>query len=143
MPADIHTIWDVLTNPEVLADLTPMLRHIEVDGDHWRWELTSIRVLTTAVTPSFTEQMTFLRPSRIDFSHEPPPGRTERVGADGVYRLDEVAGGTHLRISLTISVDLPLGRAARPAVERIMGAVIARTGDRFSENLLRHLGLPT
>jgi hypothetical protein len=38
-------------------------------------------------------------------------------------------------------VDLPLPRTAALAVERVMKSTMARTGDRFSANLLRHLGL--
>jgi carbon monoxide dehydrogenase subunit G len=139
--ADRRRIWAVLTDPEVLPRLTPLLRRIETDGDMWRWELGSIRVLGTSVAPSFTEQMKLDPPRRIDFTHAPPPGRTERAGAEGWYLLEEVAGGTRLRISLTLSVDLPLARAARPAVERVMSSVMTRTGERFSAHLLRHLGL--
>ena len=51
-------------------------------------------------------------------------------------------GGTRLRISLTLHVDLPLARAARPAVTRVMKAVMMRTGDRFATNLLEHLEVP-
>jgi len=136
-----EAIWAVLTDPEVLPRLTPLLHRIDTDGDLWRWELSSIRVLATSVAPSFTEQMKLDPPRRIDFTHAPPPGRRERAGAEGWYLLEEVTGGTRLRISLTLSVDLPLARAARPAVERVMSSVMARTGERFSANLLRHLGL--
>jgi hypothetical protein len=103
--------------------------------------MTRLRVLGTSIAPSFTEQMKFDAPKRIDFTHAPPAGRGERAGAQGWYVLDEVEGGTHLRISLTLSVDLPLARAARPAVQRIMSSVMAHTGDRFAANLLRHLGV--
>ena len=40
-----------------------------------------------------------------------------------------------------MSVELPLPRLSAPAVERVMRVTMARTGDRFSDNLLRHLGL--
>ena len=139
--ADREAIWAALTDPVVLPRLTPLLRRIDTHGDVWRWEMTSIRVLATSIAPSFTEQMKFDAPRRIDFTHAPPPGRTERAGAEGCYLLDAVEGGTRLRISLTLSVDLPLARAARPAVERIMSSVMVRTGDRFAANLLRHLGV--
>jgi carbon monoxide dehydrogenase subunit G len=139
--ADREAIWAVLTDPGLLPRLTPLLRRIEADGDLWRWEMTRIRVLATSITPSFTEQMKFDAPRRIDYTHAPPPGRTERAGAEGWYLLDEVRGGTRLRISLTVSVDLPLARAARPAVQPVMSSVMTRTGERFSANLLRHLGV--
>jgi hypothetical protein len=38
-------------------------------------------------------------------------------------------------------VDLPLPKSARFAVQRVMKSTMERTGDRFSANLLRHLGL--
>ena len=49
--------------------------------------------------------------------------------------------GTALKISLTLEVELPLPRRAAPAVRRVMQATMTRMGDRFSTNLLRHLGL--
>ncbi len=142
VPADRDAIWAALTDPEVLPELTPLLRHIETDGDLWRWELTKIPVLGVSISPDFTERMVFHPPQRIEYTHEPPPGRRERAAAEGWYQLDEVDGGTHLHISLTLFVDLPLTRAARPAVRKVMETVMAHTGDRFSANLLDHLGVP-
>jgi carbon monoxide dehydrogenase subunit G len=140
--ADRKAIWAALTDPEVLPRLTPLLRHIEADDDLWRWELTRIPVLGVSISPSFTERMRFDPPERIEYTHAPPPGRTEHTGAEGWYQLDEVEGGTRLRISLTLSVELPLTRAARPAGQRVMRLVMARTGERFAVNLLSHLGVP-
>jgi hypothetical protein len=39
-------------------------------------------------------------------------------------------------------VDLPLARAARPAVTGVMRSMMQRTGDRFATNLLHHLKVP-
>ena len=145
VPADREAIWAAITDPEVLPRLTPLLRHITVcqdgdeTGDLWRWELTRIPVLGVSISPSFTERMRFDAPARIDYTHEPPPGRHERTSAEGWYVLTEVSGGTHLQISLTLTVELPLARAAAPAVRRVMGTVMAVTGDRFADNLMRHL----
>jgi carbon monoxide dehydrogenase subunit G len=139
--ADRAAIWEVLTDPVLLPRLTPLLRHVEPAGDLWRWELTKVPVLGIAVTPSFTERMSFVPTEHIEYAHEPPAGSHERTGADGWYRLSDVAGGTHLAISLTFHVDLPLARLARPAVEQVMRTTMARTGDRFAVNLERHLGL--
>ena len=69
-------------------------------------------------------------------------GHREPAGADGWYVLTEVDGGTRLEISLTMHVDLPLAKAARPAVTRVMRSMMQRTGDRFATNLLRHLKVP-
>jgi hypothetical protein len=60
---------------------------------------------------------------------------------EGSYRLTEVPGGTQLAAEMTMCVELPLPRAAAPAVQAVMKATMARTRDRFSANLLRHLGL--
>lgn len=139
--ADQKAIWEALTDPEVLPRLTPLLRHIETDGDLWRWELNRIGVLGASIRPCFTERMHFDAPQRIEYTHEPPAGRHERTAAEGWYHLTEVEGGTRLRISLTLSVELPLTRAVEPAVRRVMQSAMARTGDRFAVNLLRHLGV--
>ena len=140
--ADRDAVWAALTDPEVLSRLTPLLRGIETDGDLWRWDLTRFTVLGIGIAPSFTERMRFDAPRRIEYAHEPPRGRNEPAGADGWYDLSEVAGGTRLEISLTMHVDLPLARAARPAVTRVMRSMMLRTGDRFAANLLRHLKVP-
>ena len=142
VPADREAIWAALTDPVLLPKLTPLLRSIEADGDRWRWEMSRVSVLGVTLSPSFTEQMSFDAPHRIEYTHAPPPGRTERTGADGWYELTEVRGGTRLRISLTLHVELPLARAARPAVIRVMKAVMMRTGERFATNLLAHLDVP-
>ena len=143
MAAPRDDIWAALTDPDVLPQLTPLLRHIETDGDLWRWQLQRIGVLGASITPSFTERMVFDPPHRIAYTHAPPPGRRERAAAEGWYELTEVAGGTRLRISLTFLVDLPLTRAAGPAVRRVMERAMQHTGDRFAVNLLRHLGVPS
>jgi carbon monoxide dehydrogenase subunit G len=140
--ADREAVWAALTDPVLLPKLTPLLRSIEANGDVWRWEMSRVSVLGVTLSPCFTEQMTFDAPHRIEYTHAPPPGRTERTGADGWYELTEVTGGTRLRISLTLHVELPLARAARPAVTRVMKAVMMRTGERFATNLLKHLDVP-
>jgi carbon monoxide dehydrogenase subunit G len=140
--AEREAVWAALTDPVLLPKLTPLLRSIEANGDVWRWEMSRVSVLGVTLSPCFTEQMTFDAPHRIEYTHAPPPGRTERTGADGWYELTEVTGGTRLRISLTLHVELPLARAARPAVTRVMKAVMMRTGERFATNLLKHLDVP-
>lgn len=139
--ADKHAIWVVLTDPELLRKLTPLLRRIDADGDLWRWHLIRIAALGVSISPAFTERMHFDENRRIEFTHEPPAGVTERTRAEGWYELTEVAGGTRLTISITLDVDLPLPRIAAPAVTRVMRTTMERTGHRFSANLLRHLGV--
>lgn len=138
--ADRGAVWGALTDPVLLPRLTPLLHHIEADGDRWRWEMAGISVLGARISPCFTEKMVFDEPSRIEYTHAPPSGSHERTGVEGWYQLDEHDEGTRLGISLTVTVDLPLSRLAAPAVQRVMEGVIERTGDRFAQNLLRHLG---
>ena len=140
--ADRSDIWAALTDPQLLTDLTPLLRHIDTHGDQWVWHMMGISALGVEVAPSFTETMEFTPEQRIDFAHTPPPGQVERAGADGVYLLEEAEGGTMLDITITIHVDLPLPRMSRGAVERVMQQSMERTGDRFGRNLLEHLGVP-
>lgn len=142
VPVPRSAVWEVLTDPRCLTEMTPLLDRITVDGDRWCWQLSGIHALGVEVAPSFTEQMTFDEPSRITFRHAPPAGHTERAGADGVYELTEVGPDrTHLSIDLTLHVDLPLPALSRRAVERVMASSMARTGDVFAERLYRHLGV--
>ena len=140
MAAERPEIWAVLTDPVLLPTLTPLLRRIEADGDLWRWHMIRIAVLGVGIGTAFTERMRFEQCRRIDYSHEPPKGIRERTGAEGSYELCEVKGGTHLAISLTLHVDLPLSKLASPVVTRVMKTTMQRTGDRFATNLLNHLG---
>jgi carbon monoxide dehydrogenase subunit G len=135
-------VWAVLTDPDAVAAMTPLLQRIDADGDLWRWQFTSIPLLGVALTPAFTERMRFRHEERIDFEHEPPPGSTERTGVDGWYTLTDVADGTHLAISFTVRVQLPLSRVMAPAVTAVMHAVMRRTGDGFAKNFERRLGEP-
>ena len=133
-------VWQALTDPVLLPKLTPLLSSIDVDGDKWRWHMMKIAALGVSVVPVFTETMAFQDQSRIDYDHTPPPGKRERAGALGVYELGDVDGGTRLDISLTLRVDLPLPKASAPAVQRIMRRTMERTGAKFAQNLLTHLG---
>lgn len=137
--ADRAAVWAVLTDPDALAQMTPMLDHIVTDGDLWRWEMNRIPVLGVSVAPSFTERMRFVDGERIDYDHAPPEGTRERAAAKGTYLLTDEEGGTGLTIDLKLSVDLPLPRAMAPAVERTMRRVVEQMGERFAANLLRHL----
>lgn len=138
--ADRSEVWRVLTDPDALPELTPMLAHVEADGDLWRWEMNRVPVLHAHVAPAFTERMTFTPQERIEFTHAPPNGSRERASVEGFYVLTEVPEGTRLHIRLEMCVDLPLPRAAKRVADRVMGRVIAHMGDRFAANLLRRLG---
>lgn len=139
VPHARETVWKVLTDPDALAELTPIVNRIEPGPEHWRWCLRTVPLLGHRVDPSFTERMTFRAPERIDYRHEPPADRHERAGVDGWYTLTETDEGTHLAIGLTVKVNLPLPRLATPAVTTAMRAVIAATGNGFERNFVRRL----
>ena len=54
--------------------------------------------------------------------------------------MSEVDAGTRLDTSMRITLDLPLPKAAGRAVQGTVCRVIEQMGDRFSRNLLDHLG---
>lgn len=133
-------IWAALTDPSLVAEMTPFVRRITADGDHWRWEMSGLSVLGVGVSPAFTEKMSYDEPERIEFRHDPPPGATERSAVEGWYELEEVEGSTRLTTSLEITLDLPLPKVSGKAVRATMNTVIDQMGERFSRNLLAHLG---
>ena len=133
-------VWSALTDPELVGELTPFVRRITADGDHWRWEMSGLKVLGVGIAPAFTELMTYDEPTRIEFRHDPPAGATEKSAVEGWYELAEDDAGTRLVTSLEITLDLPLPQASGRAVKAAMNGVIAQMGERFSKNLLAHLG---
>ena len=135
-------VWAALTDPALLPRLTPFLSSIDTAGDRWTWHMGRIPVLGTSVAPAFTEEMTFTPRERIDFRHQPPDGARERAGVNGWYVLSDDERGTRLATRLEVEVELPLPGLAAPAVTLAMKGVLATMGDRFSRNLLHHLGLP-
>jgi len=144
VPADVDALWSVVTDTAVLAELTPLVAHIDPDGDRWVWTLIGVSALGVSVAPTFTERMTFEPKQRIVFEHDPPAGVHERAGADGLYELVEVdSSTTRLSIDITAWVELPVPSLARGAVEGVMATTMRRAGDAFSRRLYRHLGIPS
>ncbi len=149
-------VWAALVDPALIAHLTPFVARIEPTGasvpdgfdpltgdgrQHWAWTLSGIAVAGLDFAATFTEEMTFTAPSRLEFRHDPPRGEKERAGVTGWYALSEHPEGALLETSLTIRVELPLPRMSGPVVRRTMGAVVEKMGDRFSARLLDHLGV--
>ncbi|GAA5140319.1 hypothetical protein GCM10023340_00260 [Nocardioides marinquilinus] len=146
VPVERDQVWDVLIDPDLVARFTPFIKRIEpVGDDHWVWHMSGLSVLGKGFAATFTERMTLKEGERIEFDHDPPPGAKERAGVHGWYNLTdhEDAGqpAVMLEISLEICIDLPLPRVSGPAVRSTMRGVIATMGDRFSKNLLAHLGV--
>ncbi len=133
-------VWAALTDAELIAQITPYVTSIDVDGDRWTWRMVTLPVLSLSVAPQFTEVMELHPEERIDFSHD--PARSEETTAvEGTYVLaDHAGGGTEVSIDLEIATRLPLPGLARPAVERVMAGVVKHMGTVFSRNLLKHLG---
>ncbi len=142
VPVERARIWDALVDPALVVRLTPFVKQIRADGDHWIWTMSGIHVLGVRFAPTFTERMVLKDQERIEFRHEPPDGAKERAGVHGWYDMrDEGGAGTRLTTSLEICVDLPLPKLSGPAVRTAMKGVMATMGDRFSKNLLAHLGV--
>jgi carbon monoxide dehydrogenase subunit G len=133
-------IWAALTDPVVVGELTPFVKRIRADGEHWLWEMSGLKVLGVGIAPTFTERMVYDEPERIEFHHDPPAGRREKSAVEGWYELTETEAGTRLVTSLEIVLDLPFPKASGRAVRATMNGVIAQMGERFSTNLLAHLG---
>jgi carbon monoxide dehydrogenase subunit G len=137
-----RAVWEVLTDPALVAALTPLLDRITAEGDSWTWHMSGIDVLGVKVEPTFTERMVFEELERIEFHHDPPPGARERAAVEGWYDLADASDGdgSFLAISLDITLDLPLPKISSRAVTAAMKGVIGQMGERFSANLLDHLG---
>ncbi len=145
VPASRQAIWEVLSDPDALAELTPFVAGITAHPTKgatamWDWQLAGFRALGICVAPTFHEEMTFEEGRHIGFR---PTGTDEgQAGATGTYDLADASDdATELSIDITITVDLPLPRLARGAVEKVMASTMARTGDRFAKNLYARLGL--
>ncbi|MBD3783339.1 MAG: SRPBCC family protein [Micrococcales bacterium] len=138
--AEPDAVWEALTDPALVARLTPFLHRVTERGEHWVWEMTRVPVLGRSFSFTFTERMTFDEPHRIEFRHDPGAGDGEEsAGVDGWYDLEPRSGGTRLETSMTISVELPFPGVTRPAVHAAMKGVVALMGQRFSQQLLHHL----
>lgn len=138
-PRDL--VWDVLTDPATIAKLTPMVRSITAEGDLWHWQLAKIPVLGQSFELGFTEAMTYDPSSTITFAHAPQDGKDERAGTNGRYDLSDAdaEGSTDLRIELTVTVDLPFPKLAKPAVQATMQAVLAAMGSGFGRSIEKEL----
>ncbi len=143
--ASPEDVWTALSDPSLIAKFTPFLKTVTAQGeDHWVWELSKIPVLGKSFSFTFTERMTFDEPHRIDFTHDPDAGsEKESAGVEGWYALAPARGGTRLLTSMDITVELPFPGLTRPAVTAAMKGVVAIMGQRFSSNLLEHLGAKT
>lgn len=142
VPAPSSEIWSLITDPETLATLTPLVDSIEATDEAWIWTLDRVAALGQKVDASFTERMEFTEGRRIVFSHDPPEGVKEMAGLEGVYDLTPTGDTTtDLAIDLTLSLELPLPSVSRVAVEGTLQTMMKVTGKTFATNLYERLGL--
>lgn len=142
--ASREQVWAALTDPDLVARITPQVSGITADGDHWTWQMSGFEAVGVKLAPCFRVKMSYHEPERISWVGDPAPGSKDRVTTDGLYTLGEAAGGnTDLYIELVVKADLPLPGLSKAAVTTAMGRTMAVMGDRFSKNLLDHLGATT
>ena len=142
MPVDPERIWDIVADPKHFAELTPLVDRVVANGDVWTWTLAGIARLGIDIAPRLTERMTLTPISRIEFRHDPPPGRSERAGVMGSYQITRAGDqSSKLAIDLTLCLELPLPDVSKHAGEKIMDATMARTAGAFARNLYRHLDI--
>ena len=139
--AEVGAVWDVLTDPALIARLTPSCTRCTRRASTGSAAVTRIPVLGKSFSFTFRERMSFEEPHRIDFTHDPAPGR-EAAGVVGWYALALV------RLERTSrprwrSPSTCRSSVVRPAVVTAMKGVIALMGQRFSHNLLSHLRATT
>ena len=132
-------VWELLTDPEAVARLTPFVKSIDADGDRWVWRMGNIPGLPVAFAPTFTEKMTFTPKERIEYEHDPAVGK-EPAAVKGWYSLQDHEKGTLLEIYLEICVALPLPKAANRVVTGTMSKVMQKMGDRFAKGFTKELG---
>ena len=144
VPVERERVWEILVDPDLVARFTPFISGITAEGDHWIWTLAGLKVAGKSFGATFTEKMTLDEGVRIEFTHDPPPGTKERAGVHGWYALSDhpgPEGGVRLETSLEICIDLPLPKVSGGAVRSTMKGVMHQMGERFSKNLLDHLGV--
>ncbi|MEH3032658.1 MAG: SRPBCC family protein [Aeromicrobium erythreum] len=134
-------VWAVLTDPDAIVRMTPLLQAIEVDGDHWAWQLGVVKALGQSLAPRFTERMSFDEGERITFTHDPQADRDEVAGVEGTYVLSDGEDPEHtvVAIDFTVRVRLPLPKVAGPGVRTAMRGVLATMGGGFAKGLQREL----
>ena len=132
-------IWSLVSDPDVVAEMTPFLKAIAVvDAGTWVWELHGVPYPGGEFAAHFTEAMSLQEPERIGFTHK-PKGR-ELAGADGWYSLEAVdRDRTRLAIGLTVHAVLPAPKWSKLVVEPAMHAVVQQMVNRFAVNLEREL----
>ena len=132
----VEQVWEMLTDPEVIARHTPFVRSISVQDDVWVWKLNGIPYPAGQLSPPMRQLMQFTPRTRIDFVPESP---YSEAGAAGRYDVEDRGSHTHLRIEVTVSVDLPLPTLVRGTVETAMAATLTLMGDRFDRGFEREL----
>lgn len=136
-----EALWEVLVDPELLAELTPLVDRITQLEDRWMWRLVTVNALGIKAAPEFTTLIRLDEGSRIDF--EPDPTADERASAQGFLTVGpDGDGGARIAIDVTATVELPLPSVMGRPVRGVMFQTMKAGGSRFARNLLSHLGDP-
>lgn len=123
--AEIDDVWDALTSAERLPRwFAPVTGDLELGGRYQVEGNAGGSIEACEAPRSFAVTWEFM-------------GATSWLAVE----LAEVADGTRLRTTMEVCADLPLPRISSPAVTATMKRVMATMGDRFSRNLLDHLGV--
>ena len=81
-------VWAALTDADLIAQITPYVTSIAVDGDRWTWRMGTIPVLGISVAPKFTEVTTRLTNQGEPLNQFALPRRTVRSFQLGVRVAD-------------------------------------------------------
>lgn len=136
-----EALWEVLVDPDLLAELTPLVDRITQLEDRWTWRLVTVNALGMRAAPEFTTLIRLHDGTRIDF--EPDPSAEERASAEGFLTVGpDGDGGARIAIDVTATVELPLPTVMGRPVRRVMFQTMKAGGTRFARNLLAHLGNP-
>lgn len=133
-------LWQVLCDPDRVAELTPLVAVVTEEGDRWRWRLTGIKALGIQAAPVFTTVMDI---GRLHMRFTPAPDTAERASAAGTLLVrPEEEDRAFIAIDLTATVDVPLPSQLDSPVRRVMFRAMRAGGERFAHNLLDSLGNP-
>ena len=141
--ADVEAVWDVLTDPALVARLTPFLQRVRRGGRALGLAADEGARCSARASRSRSASGWTSTPHRIDFTHDPAPGADEAAGVVGWYALALVRMGRTSRRRWRSPSTSPSPVSSGPPSITAMKGVVALMGQRFSHNLLSHLGATT
>ena len=129
-PAPRERVFELLTDPQVIAAAMPAVRSHEVaDADHWSAKVKPPLPLTPALTIRF--EVLDRRPPAHARLHAHGPG----VDVTSTFDLDDEAGQTLMRWRTELALSGVLGRLAGPGLEPVARRQAERTLDEVTRRL--------